>query len=118
MNAYSLPCSGASCNAADNNGNLRKQTTYIPNNDQNTNPTSWYQQYDYDNLNRLQRAHEYTGNTQLDWQQEYFYDRWGNRTIHQTNTWGTGIPKPNFGVDPNNKNRLTAPAGYTMSYDN
>jgi len=36
-------------------------------------------------LNRLQRAHEYTGNTSLDWQQEFVYDRYGNRTVHQTN---------------------------------
>ena len=42
--------------------------------------------------------------------------RFGNRTIDQTNTWGAGIPKPNFGVDPNTK-RLTAPADSTMSYD-
>ncbi len=52
-----------------------------------------------------------------DWQQEYDLDRYGNRLIHQTNTWG-GVPKPNFGIDPANNNRLTAPAGYTMSYDN
>lgn len=52
----------------------------------------------------------------VNWQQAYTYDRWGNRTIDQTNTWGSGIPKPNFGVDTS-KNRLTAPGGYTMSYD-
>jgi len=43
--------------------------------------TTWYQQYDYDSLNRLQRVHEYTGSTPTDWQQEYSYDRYGNRTI-------------------------------------
>src|SRR5205807_1672104 len=91
LNQYSLQCSGAACNATDNNGNLRKQEVYVPNNEQNTSSISWYQQYDYDSLNRLQRAHEYTGNTQLDWQQEFVYDPYGNRTIHQTNTWGTGI---------------------------
>ena len=47
--------------------------------------TSWYQQYDYDELNRLKRVHEYTGNSQLDWQQEFDYDRWGNRTLNATN---------------------------------
>ncbi len=99
----------------DNNGNLRKQTVYIPNNDQNTSPTSWYQQYDYDPLNRLQRVHEYTGNTNLDWQQKYVYDRYGNRTIHQTNTWGSNIPKPNFGVNTVT-NQLTPPSG-TITYD-
>jgi len=45
VNWYSkaLNCEGPTCNAADNNGNLYKQETLIPNNDQNTSPTSWYQ---------------------------------------------------------------------------
>lgn len=116
LNQYSLQCSGAACNATDNNGNLRKQEVYIPGNDQVSSSTSWYQQYDYDALNRLLRVHEYTGNPALDWQQEYVYDRWGNRTIHQTNTFGTNIPKPNFGVNITN-NRLTPPVGHSMNYD-
>jgi RHS repeat-associated protein len=111
-----MQCGGPTCNAADNNGNLRKQETGIPN------AASWYQQYDYDNLNRLQRVDEYTGNTSLDWQQEYVYDRWGNRTIHQTSTWGpaTGpaINKKNFTVNTAN-NRLGVSGGPgVMSYDN
>src|SRR6185436_14371995 len=84
VNWFSLQCGGAACSNTDNNGNLRKQESFVPNNDQNTNPTSWYQQYDYDNLNRLERVHEYTGNTSLDWQQSYTCDRWGNRTINTT----------------------------------
>jgi RHS repeat-associated protein len=87
LNQYSLQCSGASCNATDNNGNLRKQEVSIPNIDPQLGPTSWYQQYDYDQLNRLKRVHEHTGNTNLDWQQEFDYDRWGNRTISATATW-------------------------------
>jgi len=62
VNGYSLNCSGANCNNTDNNGNLRKQEVFIPTNEQGTTSISWYQQYDYDNLNRLQRVHEYTGN--------------------------------------------------------
>ena len=118
INNYSLQCSGAGCNATDNNGNLRKQEVYIPGNDQVSSYTSWYQQYDYDGLNRLLRVHEYTGNQSLDWQQEYVYDRWGNRTIHQTNTYGTGINKKDFTVNTAN-NRLGVPAGQSgaMSYD-
>jgi hypothetical protein len=120
INSYSLQCSGASCNATDNNGNLRKQQVYIPADDQVSSSTSWYQQYDYDNLNRLQRVHEYTGNTALDWQQEYVYDRWGNRTIRQEpdKTWGSGINKKDFTVNTTT-NRLGVPAGQsgTMSYD-
>jgi hypothetical protein len=97
----------------NNNGNLKKQEIFVPGSN------SWLQQYDYDNLNRLQRVHEYTGNTSLDWQQEYVYDRYGNRTIHQTNTWGTGINKKDFTANAANNNRLGVPGGQsgTMSYD-
>src|SRR5438876_12236439 len=86
INDYSEQCSGASCNGTDNNGNLKKQTVSIPN---NTSWTSWYQQYGYDSLNRLTQVHEYAGNTQLDWQQAYTYDRWGNRLINNQSsaTW-------------------------------
>src|SRR5258707_13639865 len=85
----------------DNNGNLKQQTVYVPN-DQNTSPTSWYQQYGYDSLNRLTQVHEYTGNTQLDWQQAYSYDRWGNRLINNNSsaTWGDGINNVVATVDP------------------
>lgn len=86
LNQFSLQCSGAGCNATDNNGNLRKQEVYIPNDDQVSGWTTWYQQYDYDPLNRLQRVHEYTGDTNKDWQQEYDYDRFGNRRISQGGT--------------------------------
>ena len=76
---YSLQCSGVNCNATDNNGNLRKQEVYIPGDDQDqaSTRTTSYQQYDYDELNRLARVHEYTGDSSKDWQQEYVYDRWG-----------------------------------------
>jgi len=117
FNQYSLQCSGAGCNATDNNGNLRKQEVLIPHNDQVS--TSWYQLYDYDSLNRLERVKEYnSGNMQL-WQQEYQYDRYGNRTIHQTNTWGPTsqpqipIPKRNFEVQTST-NRLLAPGDLAL----
>jgi len=48
-------CSGVGCNGTENNGNLRKQEVHIPNNDQGSTETNWYQQYDYDYLNRLKR---------------------------------------------------------------
>ncbi len=86
-----------------------------------TSSTSWNQQFDYDSLNRLERVKEFNSASAQLWQQEYVYDRWGNRTIHQTNTWGPAsgplIPEPNFGVDSANNNRLTAPASHTMTYD-
>ncbi|HEY8185434.1 MAG TPA: RHS repeat-associated core domain-containing protein [Pyrinomonadaceae bacterium] len=127
INHYSNNCwgmcggSNSTTSMTDNNGNLKKQEVYIPNNEQlpTTGYKTWWQVYDYDNLNRLQRVHEYTGNTQLDWQQEYVYDRYGNRTIHQTNTYGAGINKKDFTANAAN-NRLGVPAGQTgtMAYDN
>jgi YD repeat-containing protein len=107
-NNYCGMCSGQSM--TDNNGNLRKQEVFIPNSD------TFAQFYDYDALNRLQKVNESKNGAAFNWQQQFVYDRYGNRTIDPTNTWGTGIPKPNFGVDTAT-NRLTAPAGYTMSYD-
>ncbi|HEV7746081.1 MAG TPA: RHS repeat-associated core domain-containing protein [Pyrinomonadaceae bacterium] len=99
INYYSNSCWGmcggstSTTSMTDNNGNLKKQETFIPNNEQNTSSTSWLQLYDYDALNRLQRVREYTGSTPLDWQQEYTYDRYGNRLINGgvDKTYGAGI---------------------------
>ncbi len=93
----------------DNNGNLKRQEIYIP----NGGPT-FAQTFDYDNLNRLQRVTDGSS-----WQQEYVYDLYGNRTIHETNTWGTGINKKDFTVNTVN-NQLGVPNGQTgtMTYDN
>ncbi len=92
----------------DNNGNLRHQDHWIPN-ISGTMQAQFVQTYDYDALNRLKRVTE-----SANWKQEYSYDRWGNRKIHQTNT--VGFPKPNFGVNES-KNQFTAPLGATMNYD-
>jgi RHS repeat-associated protein len=114
LNQYSLQCSGAGCNATDNNGNLRKQEMFVPANDQVSSYTSWYQQYDYDALNRLQRVHEYTSNVQLDWQQEFMYDQWGNRRIDVANTYGPGINNRNF-EKQDTTNRLYAPGDIALA---
>ena len=91
----------------ENNGNLRRQEIYIPNG------PMFAQTFDYDSLNRLQRVTEGSS-----WQQEYVYDRYGNRTIHQTNTWGPSsgplIPKPNFEVQTST-NRLYAPGDLALA---
>ena len=111
INHYSAQCAGAcspTSSMTDNNGNLRQQDHWIPNSS-GTMQAQYVQTYDYDALNRLKRVTE-----SANWKQEYTYDRWGNRKIHQTNT--VGFPKPNFGVNES-KNQLTAPIGSTMSYD-
>ena len=62
--------------------------------------------------------HEHASNTNLLWQQQFVYDRWGNRTIDYNNT-SSGIPRPQFSANANN-NRLAVPSGQTgtMTYDN
>jgi RHS repeat-associated protein len=96
INDYSDQCSGAACDGTDNNGNLKKQTVSIPNNE------PWNQQYGYDSLNRLASVGEYTGGTQPAWQQSYSYDRWGNRLIKNdaSATWGQGINNVVATIDP------------------
>jgi RHS repeat-associated protein len=84
-----------------NNGSLRRQEVYIPGG------PMFPQDYDYDSLNRLQDIHDGTN-----WRQQYIYDRYGNRTVDQANTFGSGIPKPNFTVSTVN-NRLGVPSGQT-----
>jgi RHS repeat-associated protein len=118
INHYSDQCWGmcSGQNMSDNNGNLKRQDVYIPNSDQVSSYTTWADAYSYDSLNRLVGVHEYTGNSTYDWQQDFTYDRWGNRTINQASSWGAGVSKPNFSVDQVN-NRLRVPAGYTLGYD-
>ncbi|MGH9968945.1 MAG: RHS repeat-associated core domain-containing protein [Pyrinomonadaceae bacterium] len=111
INHYSAQCWGA-CNGTDNNGNLKQQDHWI--NDGSGGVAGLFvQSYSYDRLNRLERVNE-GGN----WQQEFVYDRWGNRTIHQTNTWGpTGGPainKKDFIIETST-NRLYAPGDLNLS---
>jgi RHS repeat-associated protein len=116
INWYSLQCGSVSspdCNAVDNNGNLRKQETLIPNNELNTSYTSWSQQYEYDSLNRLTEVHEHATNNTLLWHQSYTYDRYGNRTLKASAT-SDGINKQSFEVE-STTNRLLAPGDSALS---
>ena len=79
---------------------------FIPNNEQNTSSVSWYQQYEYDSLNRLTEVHEHASNNSLLWRQSYAYDRYGNRTINAGAT-SSGINSQAFEVDTTT-NRLLA----------
>ncbi len=118
LNVYSAnPSDGWTASGPDNNGNLRKQMLYIPNDDQISGYIDSAFFYDYDSLNRVYQAREVRGGANQ-WVQYFNYDLWGNRTIHQTNTWGVGINKKDFTVNTAN-NRLGVPTGQTgiMSYD-
>jgi RHS repeat-associated protein len=130
VNHYSSNCwgmcggSNSTTPMTDNNGTIKKQDYWIPDNEQVNFPyhvnTDWYT---YDSLNRLQKVIEtnYTSATNTGatpFQQAYTIDRWGNRTIDQANTSGP-VNNQLFSVDPNT-NRLGVPNGQngTMSYDN
>jgi RHS repeat-associated protein len=90
-------CGGQNSTTAmpENNGNLRRQEIYIPSG------PMFAQTFDYDTLNRLQRVTEGSS-----WQQEYVYDRYGNRTINASGTTD-GINKQIFEVETAT-NRLLA----------
>lgn len=109
-------CSGNSF--TDDNGNLQKQEIYIPDDDAVTGYHMKWQQYGYDSLNRLVSAREILNGGSEQWKQQFTYDRYGNRTIDQSITYGTGINKKEFTVDTST-NRLGVPGGQsgTMTYD-
>lgn len=113
---------GWGASGADNNGNLLRSHYYIPNTDQpdvNNAATYalYYQDYEYDALNRLTKVTETSSaNWQPQYVQAYAYDRWGNRQINSSQTWGTGINNKQFTVDTTT-NRLYSSTG-GMSYDN
>jgi|GEM_PF-946750 len=98
INDYTLQCTGVACNGSDNNGNLRKQTVGVPNDDPNSNPVTWYQQYEYDTINRITQVNEFNEQAAPLWKQWFKYDRFGNRRIDVSNT-SPDIPRPDFEVE-------------------
>ncbi|HEY0545110.1 MAG TPA: RHS repeat-associated core domain-containing protein, partial [Pyrinomonadaceae bacterium] len=81
---YSLNNQAWGASASDNNGNLIKAETYVPNADGSSNLTQ--DRYTYDALNRLQQVDEYQYGAQFVFMQKYDYDRWGNRTINPSSS--------------------------------
>jgi RHS repeat-associated protein len=102
-------CSGASCSASDNNGNLMRQEIKIPNSD------TFNQFYEYDSLNRLQSARENKNGGATNWRQAYYYDRYGNRRIdnNTSQTYG-GVNNLDFELETGT-NRLYAPGDLALS---
>jgi len=104
---------------AANNGNVTRQEHYAPLNESLTDYGYTQDSYSYDTLNRLASANEVHGGpwglSGQDYIQTYTYDRFGNRTINQSQT-SANVPHPNYTVDTNT-NRLIAPAGYNYGYD-
>jgi RHS repeat-associated protein len=96
-----------------NNGSLLRQENYIPG-------SSYFQDnFNYDSLNRLQSISEKLNGTGTDsFKQAFSYDRWGNRTIDQSNT-SPSLPLSMRSIFSASTatNRLNAPAGYSFGYD-
>ncbi len=116
LNVYSAaPSDGWTASGPDNNGNLRKQMIYLPNDDAVSGYAQLIDNFGYDALNRLTWYDDKYNNTTPISHQAYNYDRWGNRTIDAGNA--TNAPAPQFTVDA--ANRLGVPAGQSgaMTYD-
>ncbi len=74
----------------NNNGNLYRMDHFMPGNDTVTNYTMSEGSYQYDHLNRLLNVTEKKNNNGASsdaYKQTNTFDRWGNRTIDQNNTW-------------------------------
>ena len=127
INHYSnaLGAWGATGGGPDNNGNLRKQDVYIPNDDQISSHSTTTFYYEYDALNRLESVREGRGVVDQ-WRQQYDYDRWGNRTINAGGTWlGQSSAPPTDAVNEKqfdktnaaDTNRLYAPGDLALPMD-
>jgi len=95
---------GSCDTCTDNDGNLRKQEHFIPGDD-NPQPSTYQvqtQEYEYDYLNRIRRVHQGTV-----WEQQFIYDRVGNRRIDMSNTSSALQSRP-FELEATT-NRLLAP---------
>jgi RHS repeat-associated protein len=118
INYYNFQNFGFGTSGSDNNGNLLIQQHWIPNDDQISGYTVHQQNYSYDSLNRIGWMAEYLNGATGTGSQVSTYDRYGNRTIDPSGSWGTGTPNQLFSIDPNT-NRLGVPSEQygTMSYD-
>ena len=125
LNYYSAAELTATTNAAralsgtDNNGNLRRAGTYVPLSasgvytEGNNASYAYYQDdYDYDALNRLSYVAETAGGTGIatttPFRQTYTYDRFGNRTIKQSETFGVAATQ--FELQPQANQEVAEPS--------
>jgi RHS repeat-associated protein len=83
--SYGVRDASGNLDVSKNNGNVESQTITVPviGTAQGFTTTQFYE---YDELNRIKRAYEKPqGQQQADWQQQFSYDRYGNRTIVTNN---------------------------------
>jgi RHS repeat-associated protein len=100
-----------SVDTSKNSGNIAKQTINF-----NGLANPIYQGYKYDSLNRVTEAKE-TANGQTTWQQNFGYDRFGNRTSFNQVVNGNQMAINNITLPSieSGKNRYSAGQGY--AYD-
>jgi RHS repeat-associated protein len=93
----------------NNNGNVLRSHHYVPNDDQVSGYTVFFQDYEYDQLNRLTKV---TETNSVAWTaqyaQKYEYDRFGNRTINAGQTWGA--PSTQFELSPATNQEVAEPS--------
>ncbi|MGH9943547.1 MAG: RHS repeat-associated core domain-containing protein, partial [Pyrinomonadaceae bacterium] len=116
INDYSATNAGRYNSGPDNNGNVRRQQHWSPNNDQMSSYQWFTQDYSYDALNRLASVSEQMNETGTVTQQHYIYDRYGNRTINTALTSATLTPKA-FAVNAGTNQLIPATGPGVMSYD-
>jgi RHS repeat-associated protein len=75
--------------AGDNNGNVKSQTITVPTAGANQGFVAT-QSYTYDSLNRIKQATEIIA-SQIDWQQTFRYDRFGNKRFDTANNATTTL---------------------------
>lgn len=115
INHYSDQCWGA-CNGTDNNGNVKKQDYYIPDNEAITTFQTYTESFTYDNLNRLTNVSESkylngSGTGTASYSQGYTTDGWGNRRV--TAATG-GVSNVDFEIQTGT-NRLYAPGDLVLA---
>jgi RHS repeat-associated protein len=103
----------------DNNGNLRRAYTFIPldaagsyGSGGNSSYAYYQDDYDYDALNRLSYVAETSGASGVapstPFKQTYTYDRFGNRTIKQSETFGVSATQ--FELNPQANQEVAEPS--------
>jgi RHS repeat-associated protein len=100
--------------ATDNNGNLRRQQSWVPGDDSYNGYAYAQDTFEYDALNRLSWVSELHGGawgqSGQDFKQVFDYDRWGNRTVNLSQSPQVPVMQYDFERgDLANTNRLYAP---------
>lgn len=99
-NTAAMTAGDPSVEGSGNNGNVLRQEHWVPTSVSNQYAVPMRDDYEYDPINRITKvkgrqrtAATFPGQGTLQdiYQQAYSYDKFGNRKLDMTQTWGTGI---------------------------